>query len=130
MDGDSASRFALGCYGETGVVGYEFSACRHGLRISACSSTHENLMLFVYDALAAGTINAGEIEYTDSAGVAWEMVPGGMLTATFTRIECVGGVIEGHFSAILNEVGGHRHTLLSGSLHVCRVAAQQECCIC
>lgn len=80
----------------------------------------EGITLGVDDATAPGTYTKGSTQWIDPGGGAWG-VEGDPFDVTITKLDPVGGVVEGTFSAMVTHGGNAAHAL-SGAFHVCRVS--------
>jgi hypothetical protein len=111
----------------TTALGYKFEGGPapgfEAMDVEGCASaapTSEGVQLSATSATAPGTFTAGSVNYTDPNGTGWG-VAGDPFSITFTRIDAVGGVIAGSFTATVTHGGNAAHSL-SGTFQVCRVS--------
>jgi len=110
----------------TSALGYRFEGGPapgiEAMDVAGCASaapSSEGVQLSARNASSPGTFTTGSVSYTDANGIQWG-VPGDPLSITFTRIDAVGGVIAGSFTATVTHGGNAAHSL-SGAFQVCRV---------
>lgn len=108
------------------ALGYEFSGGPapgvQALTLLGCVSAapkSEGIFLSLSDATSPGTFTKGSVTWTDPGGIPWG-VEGDPLSAVVTVLGPVGGVIEGHFTAMVTHGGNAAHNV-EGTFHVCRV---------
>jgi hypothetical protein len=97
----------------------------HSIDVEGCQNSGDlvaspGIHLSATNAMSPGTYTAGSITYTDSMSTPWG-VPGDGFMMTVTKIDPVGGHIDGTFSGSVSHGGNAAHAL-AGSFHVCRVA--------
>lgn len=66
-----------------------------------------------------GTYTDGTTGYTDEMGQGWGQ-PGDAFSLTITKLEPVGGVVEGSFKGFVSHGGNAAHDI-AATFHVCRV---------
>lgn len=94
----------------------------HKLVIQGCAdmgAQSHGIQLSADDAMGTGTFTMGTTYYTDLNGGDWG-VAGDPFSMTVTKLEDVGGVIEGTFDVMVTH-GGSAAYDVSGSFHACRV---------
>jgi hypothetical protein len=122
----SACENSFGSNESSTALGYEFSGGPapgvQALTLIGCVSAaakSEGIFLSLSDALGPGTFTKGSVTWTDPGGITWG-VEGDPLSAEVTALGQVGGVIEGHFTAMVTHGGNAAHNV-EGTFHVCRV---------
>ena len=110
----------------TTAVGYRFSGGPFpgvtAIDINGCkgpNANSEGASLSAHDAMGPGTYPGSTVSYTDSFGTVWSS-PGYPASIVLTRVDPVGGVIEGSFTASVTH-GSDSRSELKGTFHVCRV---------
>lgn len=71
-------------------------------------------------ATAPGTFTVGSVNWTDQNGMQWSSAQFSP-KVTITKLDPVGGAIEGTVSVMVTQGGNAAHTL-DGAFHVCRVS--------
>jgi hypothetical protein len=93
-----------------------------GTKIIGCATMNASspgIVLEAYDAMSPGTYSTGLTQYTDQGGSPWGF-PNDPIEVKITKLEPVGGVIEGTFKATVSHVmNGNAAHNLTGTFHVC-----------
>ena len=131
--GGAVQHFASICEGGWGAnesmtaVGYRLSGGvapgLDQLDIVGCAgpgSASAGIQLYTTKASAPGTYTEGSLSYTNANGLTSSSV-NDPYKVVITKLEEVGGVIEGTFTGTVTEPTDGKITL-TGSFHVCRVA--------
>jgi hypothetical protein len=111
------------------AVGYLFSAGPSpiGVRVEGCENSGDltespGIRLMTSNAMTPGTYTMGSIQFTPMAGMNWSTLTGAPFEVKITKLDPVGGYIDGTFSGVVAAPGGGHS--LAGSFHVCRVEDQ------
>ena len=132
-DNGAPVHWAAVCYGTWGAmssttaVGYLFSGGAPGaqaLRIEGCENSGDfvaspGILMSASNAMSPGTYTKGTTSYIDSMGMSWG-IPGDGFSMTVTKLDPVGGSIDGTFSGFVSNGGNAAHSL-TATFHVCRV---------
>jgi hypothetical protein len=93
-----------------------------GLTLSGCASMapmSQGVSFTAFNAMMPGTYTSGTTQYTDASGVTWGM-NGDPFSMTVTKLDPVGGAIDGTFTVTVTHGGSAAHNL-TGKFHVCHV---------
>jgi hypothetical protein len=131
-DNGAAKHYASICQNSWGsnetttALGYEFSGGPapgvQRLNLVGCvgpGANSEGIDISMDKATTPGTFTVGTVSWTDQNGATW--VSGNFAPkVTITKLDPVGGVIEGSVGGMVSQGGNAAHTL-NGTFHVCRV---------
>ena len=116
--GANTSAFAVGYLHSVGPQ--PISTVVEGCENGGDATQSPGIRIDISDASAPGMYMSGATVYFGPQGNSWSAAGGAPFKATITKMDPVGGYVDGSFSAIVKASDGTTHSL-GGSFHVCRV---------
>jgi hypothetical protein len=96
----------------------------HVLGCASAAAPSEGIEFAVDHIAGPGTYMTGTASYTDPMGAAWTTMGFLMFQVVVTKLDLVGGFIDGTFSAFTGQPNHQQAHPVSGSFHVCHVQDQ------